>query len=1431
MQNTPFGSNLFKRGIAVITVALFLLTSLSNYAPAAFAQSLNDIQVQGGNPSERLHRLGSDREIRIPPELGHVDEFFRGKSGKTILYIQDAHDSLEAQENIAKIIDHLVAHDGVKTVFEEGYEGPVPTDKYFGFIKDPKIKEKVSWFFMDHLRVGGAEYAHINRTKDFNLVGADSIKLHKENIAQYRLSGEKKDAITKDLKALDREFHSLADNRFPKKLKELLKVKEEFDAKKLDLVTYLGRTMPLLGERGAEKGLGLIQFLLQAMKTDDPTVIEKAKHIDAREVFEELIKIEQAVAETYLKDPTDKKLFDYYMILSLLNRLNDLQVSQEEYEAVKTSLKAFDTESFAHFIFSQAPKTLILSRMWERNIKDAIRFYEIAQERDSAISQMLDRYCSEDKEQNEGRMINPDMSVLVFGGFHKESIKHILEAKGISYFVVSPRITQPSLRHEQFYKRLMTDGKLSFELPVNIRTAVRAEGRIVEWNVNPGLARAEFRTLIPIAKEMEAAKPDDFSLAAEQAMKVFRSEVRNFGVSYVGGEIRISSASTSQAWSFPVDLSSDESAVLQPLFDQTEDRDITGFSYLNDKMLADLMRGHDSRRTKRIIDNDLAAIRKAFPQLDSILRSALEKVITAMPLPGEKAGWLEWDKPSSLASWLFDRVIGDNGPLAHQYAKEETAKLRRQAEERLAANQPVRDKSKEAARIWIAFYVDFIRDLTPVVRELDEADELHYEKNGTHLEVTQFRDRSISIFKFTWRAPVPAGKEGLYDESGVTVHIRNGYISWLAPFSSAARVTRGGSSFLPGFLKRDILYTDPDITDVFGWGHLFHDLERTLLEEYAAKRGELDIGFRITEQGIRYVETDETKRKLKEIRAEIESLKKQLMDLIVYRDWNSGTRILSAADLGLKSPSDIAEQMMQFINRFSDIVTRLQDADLGTAQKQLLQAPTNQATQLLTTPGKESRSEVRSSSNNFIKGRISRLEQSIKQLHPGLPFQEIKLDDLIKREISKEANQKGEIWYSLTASGAKTLGNSRVILKVVFDSSRDYDLLSRKLFGVAMWFPGKEEFFTADDTPVTWGYALTELLKNALRWGNRLSYDLPAYIYFNQRKRILEVFDFADRSAALPSAARRWGNEMWRQGAGVRKIKEAFSKYERKKIEGGQVVTVKRSARDSSRSGQDTIGDKIDHLYNAHGSLFDPDYDEISRLYDAFIFNKKPWKAVSPKNRSAARQLLARRKKATRSEARVQPVALIMDEAVSVIKQGVVRKTVSDQIAHLEQDVVFVISRVEIHALSRPEMQELVLLAHLNKGRLHILVTDGFADGNDDRLVALEKTGTVHHGFEEVAHLNKAPFIGFGDPDKVTAEGFKRALDPRLARRIKLCWGLRHGPNVPINSFGVPILAAQDNIPLNALAKRNGFLFDAIGLWSAQALEVLKAYTVILTSA
>ena len=165
------------RRLTALFLCLSLLPIQGGYAESRlYAESPAAAQTGAGIPPLPA--------ISIPKEMGVVEEYHQGENGKTMIYIQDAHDSLEAQENIAKIITHLVKNSGVKTVLEEGYEGPVPSDAFFSVFKDPQAKEKVAYFLMDKLRLGGAEYAHVNRTQDFDLIGIDSIALHKK---KYRL--------------------------------------------------------------------------------------------------------------------------------------------------------------------------------------------------------------------------------------------------------------------------------------------------------------------------------------------------------------------------------------------------------------------------------------------------------------------------------------------------------------------------------------------------------------------------------------------------------------------------------------------------------------------------------------------------------------------------------------------------------------------------------------------------------------------------------------------------------------------------------------------------------------------------------------------------------------------------------------------------------------------------------------------------------------------------------------------------------------------------------------------------------------------------------------------------------------------------------------------------------------------------------------------
>lgn len=439
--------------------------------------------------------------ISIPLDLGRIEESYLAPRSTnhdpqpTIIYIQDAHDSLEAQENIAKLIHYLVEHYGVKTVFEEGYEGPVPTDEYFGFIKDPEIKEKVSYFLMDKLRIGGAEYAHINRKKDFRLIGADSIKLHLENIRWYRESEKHREETAKDLTALSREIDKLAHRYFPKELKEWMKLRKRYDENQISLLDYLRWILSLRGGnqgqiQKAKNGLvpsndiayPIIELLLAAENTQDKEMLEKVKSIEPKALFEEIDRMENDFVNQFFHTKRDQQIFHYHKALTLLKRLNEIQITPAEYEVLKDDLQNLNTQELAEFIVRQTKKSIVLSRKWEEHIQKAVSFYETSRARDGAIEKALTREADLVKREaqedsrntlHSSRFTPP--AVLVFGGFHKERIKEILQKRGYSFLVVSPKMTQIDSKHQSYYKRLMSVGHHPFEPPFNITRAAKTQ--------------------------------------------------------------------------------------------------------------------------------------------------------------------------------------------------------------------------------------------------------------------------------------------------------------------------------------------------------------------------------------------------------------------------------------------------------------------------------------------------------------------------------------------------------------------------------------------------------------------------------------------------------------------------------------------------------------------------------------------------------------------------------------------------------------------------------------------------------------------------------------------------------------------------------------------------------------------------------------------
>ncbi len=503
----------FKQAVTYFVLVSFFFSFLptNSYADGATIGTINSLMTTNQSMTPTQLKLS---EVAIPNKIGVIEYTFKGNSAP-LFYIQDAHNSLEAQKNIAALISLLVQEYGVKTVLVEGVEGKVNLDTYFQF-SDSNVKEKVSDYFLEHLRLSGAQYAHINRTQDFDLIGIDHFKTYKKNLSAYEKAAKNREVIQQDLARISKVLKSLGDRFYSKEIKEWLKLKLRVEDKKLSMGDYLFRSMKM-GDFQLEQfpNLKLISTYLkqdQLSKEEASLLDKQLKQLDSDVFFNELNQFEEALINQFLTDATAKQVLRYQRIVDLLNKLNLISVTPEEYLLLKEELKEFNSEVLAKFLAAHLKKTILVKKEWEKLIKNSLEFYELARERDVFFKRQLEA-------------INTP-SILVTGGFHKEPVTNFLKKNKISHAVLAPQISRINKKYQERYDFLMSGQYYDFETSfIKQDPAVQAaqqqtlasfarDGRNVQGIVNEAIIQ-----LFPNSQEARAASlGNDNALKIEQAL-------------------------------------------------------------------------------------------------------------------------------------------------------------------------------------------------------------------------------------------------------------------------------------------------------------------------------------------------------------------------------------------------------------------------------------------------------------------------------------------------------------------------------------------------------------------------------------------------------------------------------------------------------------------------------------------------------------------------------------------------------------------------------------------------------------------------------------------------------------------------------------------------------------------------------------------------
>jgi hypothetical protein len=508
------------RYIASVVTFVFVVTSFGVQPNASAAVPMPDVSFSNQDRSDP--NLGFS--IPVSPEYGEIQEVYRGKSDKTIYYIQDAHNSVEAQHHTASLIQELVKKSGVRLVYEEGYEGRVPTDEYFSEIQDPAIKAKVSSYFLDQLRLGGAEYAHINRhnwmddepkavegkslavsgripDRDWRLIGVDSFRLHRETIEWYRKAARQKAAVAADLGTLFNLLQDLVRRKFPEVFQQWIKEKQAFEEGRLSFDIYLkGFFKKLQGIEGIKvaEEFPTISRVLKA--GDDIARSETGPgKINIRNLLREIRTAENRLKEHWLAGSEERELFRLWETVRQARRLNEIEITSEEFGVFSGHFNQSITDEIAGFASRETRRTVILLKRWEKLIASVLKFYETALARESFLKEQLTRFVLSEKDYQ---------AVLVYGGFHRAGIQKMLKELDISYVVLSPRITQTSGKHEELYRQLMQQGAEGMEaVPHAVATASRA----LTLLESPG-GRSEIRLAYTILRENPRLSSEDLYL-------------------------------------------------------------------------------------------------------------------------------------------------------------------------------------------------------------------------------------------------------------------------------------------------------------------------------------------------------------------------------------------------------------------------------------------------------------------------------------------------------------------------------------------------------------------------------------------------------------------------------------------------------------------------------------------------------------------------------------------------------------------------------------------------------------------------------------------------------------------------------------------------------------------------------------------------------
>lgn len=452
-------------------------------------------------------------KIKIPSEIGSVQEVEKTKSDRTVILIQDAHSILDAQQNIQKLIRFFGEKQGVRAFAVEGSKDALDTTILKSF-PDEFIKQKVMRDYLERGEMTGADLGAIFDSGHSVFYGLEDWRFYQENYLAYLLAVKNTGEIQKKIEEIKKSWDTVRARVYSADLNRFHETVENFRDEKTGLLELMGYLRELEDARPAgqkkiiQQSMPHLYSLLNVLakesgrsenlSADISSMAQKFQNmfrfkltLDSSREFNKRFQDYRTGTEdgaAFLKFMVEtgkgfgykprltmamKELLGQAETMSMIKGtklFDELNVTLKDYEntlAATREQKEMGLKYERLRLLGDLAKLELVRDQLDEYQKDpevylsllgesrelmtpALKFYRSARERDDVFISKIRQILEKDK---------AGTVVVMAGGFHSEGLRANLKREGYSYMVLTPAME--SLEGHENYMKVMT-GDLSY---------------------------------------------------------------------------------------------------------------------------------------------------------------------------------------------------------------------------------------------------------------------------------------------------------------------------------------------------------------------------------------------------------------------------------------------------------------------------------------------------------------------------------------------------------------------------------------------------------------------------------------------------------------------------------------------------------------------------------------------------------------------------------------------------------------------------------------------------------------------------------------------------------------------------------------------------------------------------------------------------------